>query len=317
METILIGTYTRKTSEGIYRVELNTHSNTLENRTLVAKTQNPTYLEYLDNTNQILAVYQEGDEAGIALWDYKDNIATLNHTITQTGSSPCFVHFDANRNEYYDANYHKGEVHVYQDDKLKETFVYPNEARAHYVHTDAKTGALFTVDLGNDTIHKYIDLKEASHYKAKKASGPRHIAFHPHAPYLYIMSEYSNEVVVLKDGETLEEIQVIDSIEKGVKSDGAAIRISPCGKYLYTSTRGHDSITVFKIENDYRLSIIQNISTFGEHPRDFNLTKDGRYCVVANRDTNNLVLYARDLDSGLLEKLSEIEVPEPVNLIFI
>ncbi len=57
METLLIGTYTRKTSEGIYRIELNKSTNSLENLSLVAKTENPTYLEYNHDTKELYSVY--------------------------------------------------------------------------------------------------------------------------------------------------------------------------------------------------------------------------------------------------------------------
>lgn len=318
METILIGTYTRKTSEGIYRIELNKDKETLENLTLIAKTENPTYLEYNKKNNELLAVYQDGEEGGIALWDYQDKKATLKETITQTGVQPCFVHYDEKTDEIYDANYHRGEVHVYQNGELKKTFQYEKGGHAHYVHTDPKTGLLYTVDLGNDKVYKYSSLEEVSVYEAKENSGPRHIAFHPNAPYLYIMTEYSNEVIVLKDEGTLEEVQTISTLPEDGDSDGAAIRISSDGKYVYVSNRGHDSITVFTVNDDHTLTFTQNISTYGEHPRDFNLSQDENYLVVANRDSNNLVLYKRNATTGELTLISkDTEVQEPVSLIFI
>ena len=308
METLLIGTYTRKTSEGIYRIELNKSTNSLENLSLVAKTENPTYLEYNHDTKELYSVYQN---------DYDKENTHLKTTITQTGVQPCFVHYDHTRNELYDSNYHTGEVHVYQNNELVETFIYPEGAHAHYVHTDPKTGALFTVDLGNDRIHKYTHLNRVATYIAKEGSGPRHLTFHPSAPIVYAMTEYSNEVIVLKDDQGLIELQSISTLPEDTESDGAAIRISSDGKYVYVSNRGHDSISVFKVNDDYTLSMIQNISTHGEHPRDFNLSKDEDYLIVANRDTNNLVLYTRDKTSGELTKVSETEVQEPVSVISI
>lgn len=112
METLLIGTYTRKTSEGIYRIELNQSNNSLENLSLIAKTENPTYLDYNNDTNELYAVYQKGEEGGIAIYNYDTDNTQLQTTITQTGVQPCFVHYDKTRNEIYDSNYHTGEVHV-------------------------------------------------------------------------------------------------------------------------------------------------------------------------------------------------------------
>ncbi|NLC82576.1 MAG: lactonase family protein, partial [Lentisphaerae bacterium] len=44
MERILLGTYTKNTSEGIYSIDL--VDGHLVNLSLVAKAQNPTYLDY-------------------------------------------------------------------------------------------------------------------------------------------------------------------------------------------------------------------------------------------------------------------------------
>lgn len=318
METLLIGTYTRKTSKGIYRIELNTETESLENLSLVAETENPTYLEYDHDTNTLLAVYQDGEEGGVALWDYKNKTASLKESISEKGVQPCFVHFDKNRNEIVDANYHRGVVHVYKDGKVVENFTYPEGAHAHFSLTHPKTGALYTVDLGNDTVHKYIDLKEVATYEATKGAGPRHLVFHPTADYIYLFTELSNELIVLKDGETLEEVQVVSTLPEPAESAGAAIRISNDGRFVYVSNRTHDSISVFKVNDDYTVEMIQNISAYGEHPRDFNISPDENYLVVANRDTNNLVLYKRDHTTGELSLISkDTAVQEPVSLIFI
>lgn len=318
METLLIGTYTKNTSKGIYRLELNTETETLENLSVVAETENPTYLEYDKDTQTLLAVYQSGDQGGIALWDYKNKKATLKEAIAEEGVQPCFVHYDKKRNEYVDANYHQGAVRVYQDGKVKEKFVYEKGGHAHFAITHPKTGVLYTIDLGNDLIHKYVDLKEVATFKTEKGAGPRHLVFHTNADYIYVFTELSNEIIVLKDGDTLEQVQIVSTLPEEARSAGAAIRITNDGKYIYVSNRFHDTVSVFEVKDDYTVAMIQNISAYGEHPRDFIISPDEKYLVVANRDTNNLVLYRRDEISGKLELISKDNtVPEPVSLIFI
>lgn len=318
MERILIGTYTRKTSEGIYTVLLNTKEGKLETPELLIKAQSPTYLEYNKNNHKLYSVYQNDDLGGIAIYDYQGNEIKLDNTIAELGSSPCFVHYDHKHNRLLDANYHLGKVNVYQDNKLEEVIQYEEGAHAHYVHTHPKTGHLYTIDLGNDKVYKYDGLDELAVYHAKENSGPRHLAFHPHANYIYIFTEYSNELIVLKDEDTFEEVQVIYALPEEMKSDGAAVRISQDGKYVYVSSRGHDSITVFEVNDDYTVTIVQNISTEGNHPRDFNLSLSEDYLVVANRDSDNLVLYRRNANTGLLELISkDTHVPEGVNVVFI
>ena len=316
MQTILLGTYTRKNSEGIYQITLDTKQEKLVDLKLIANTQNPTYLDYHEGT--LYSVYQKDNEGGVAIYNYQNEETKLIEAITEEGVQPCYVHFNPVRNEIYDSNYHRGIVNVYQDGKIKETISYPKGAHAHYAHTHPKTNALYTVDLGNDMIHKYENLEEVATYKAKTGSGPRHLVFHPNAPYIYAFTEHSCEVIVLKDDKELKEIQVIDALDKEDEKSGAAIRITKDGKFLYVSNRGHDSITAFKINDDYTVTKIQNISTEGEHPRDFNLDKEENFIVVANRDTNNLTLFKRDKTTGLLTLISSnTEVFEPVAVLFI
>lgn len=318
METILIGTYTKKTSEGIYTISLNTDTEKLEGLQLVAKTKNPTYLEYHKETHKLYSVYDLEGRGGTATWNYKNKKAELVEAITQDGAPPCYVHFDPRRGELFDANYHGGFVNVYRNGHKVNTLQYSDGAHAHYAHTHPETGYLYTVDLGNNRVLKYDKLQEVASYNAPEGSGPRHIAFHPNQPYLYIFTEHSSQVIVLRDGKKLSPIQIIDAVPAdGIKS-GAAIRISTDGKFVYVSNRGHDSITVFKVNDDFTLTKIQNISSYGEHPRDFNLSLSEDYLVVANRDTDNLVLYSRDEQTGLLVMLNDDTiVPEAVNVIFI
>lgn len=319
MQTLLIGTYTRNTSEGIYRIELNTDTNKLENLSLVAKAQNPTYLEYNKDTQELYSVYQDGDMGGLAVYDYKNQIANLKNVMEKEGVQPCYVHYNSVRNELYDANYHRGEVNIYEDTKLKDTFVYEKGGHAHFAHTHPTTNALYTVDLGNDLIHKYVDGKEVSTFSTPKGSGPRHLVFHPNTNIIYVFTELSNEVFVLKDSDIFEQVQVISTLPEGATpGGGAAIRISQDAKSLYVTNRGHDSITLFNINEDTTLSFAQNLSSYGGHPRDFNLSLDDKYIVLANRDDNNLVLYTRDTDTGRLTYVSsDTQVPEPVCVLFI
>ena len=318
MNTLLIGTYTRNTSEGIYRIELNTETETFNDLSLVVKTQNPTYLEYHKESHTLYSVYDNNGQGGIAVWNYKDGKATLIESITQEGTPPAYVHYDSRRKEFMDANYHGGFVNIYKDHKIEKTLKYEPSGKAHFALTHPKTGDLYTVALGLDEIFKYHNLELVSSFKTHEGAGPRHIVFHPTQPIIYLFTELSSEVIVLKDGNTFGQIQVIATVPEDAPKSGAAIRITSDGRFLYVSNRGHDSITVFEIEDDYTLTQIQTISTYGEHPRDFNINPEETHLVVANRDTNNLTLFRRNPDTGLLTYISsDTQVPEAVSIIFI
>lgn len=315
---ILLGTYTRNTSEGIYSIKLN--NDKLEDLKLVAKATNPTYLDYDKGTHKLYSVYQEEDQGGLAVWNFDGQEAQLAKTYLDSGVQPCYVRYDKENNVVYDANYHLGRIRVYDEEGMEKEFQYDEGAKAHFVNMDPKTSDLFVCDLGLDTVHKYRLLNEIATYKTSEGMGPRHLVFHPEKPLIYILGELNNTIEVVEDQEfELVKLQTVDMLNGlDVTSSGGAIRISEDGKFVYASNRGHDSIIVFKVLDNGTLEFVQIESVYGEHPRDFAISPDGNYIVVANRDTNNLTLFKRDQVTGrvtLVQK--DIAAPEVVSVLFI
>lgn len=319
MTKILLGTYTKSESKGIYEIDL--EHDRLDRLTHIASVENPTYLDYDPTTQTLFSVYQKDDLAGIATWKYQSTDTEVIERFIESGPAPCYVAYDKNEDQIYDANYHKGRVNVYKNHQVFKKIEYKDGSHAHFVNKKPNTEFVYVCDLGLDTVRKYELMNEIATYKAPAGSGPRHLAFHPHLPLLYLFSEHTCHVTVLEDdGFDFIEHAVFDALpEIDAIRSAAAIRISKDGNYLYVSNRGHDSITVFKISQDgLKLELIQNISSFGEHPRDFALSPDQKYLVCANRDTNNLSLYARDETTGKLTLLqSDVYAPECVSVLFI
>jgi len=96
----------------------------------------------------------------------------------------------------------------------------------------------------------------------------------------------------------------------------ADIHISSDGKFVYASNRGHQSIAIFKVQDDGNLESIGFEPVKGEHPRNFALSPDEDFLLVANKNTNNLVSFKRDSATGLLQFIDEIEAPSPVCILF-
>ena len=319
MSKILLGTYTRNNSEGIYEINLDEEKGQLENLKLVAKAQNPTYLDYDKETNRLYSVYQEGDLGGVASWDYAAGETKLLDSVTQAGTPPCYVHFNKSQRILFDANYHRGRVNLYKNGEIIDTWDYGEHAKAHFVSENPKDGSLFVCDLGNDFVYQYKNLKQVNKIRLDQGAGPRHIAFHPSLSLLYVFSELNNTVTVIHDdGEKLSRIQVLSSLPKAnIESSGAAIRITKDGQHLYVSNRGHDSITLYTIDEKGLLKYTQNISTHGEHPRDFALSPSEKFVVCANRDSNNLTVYSRNPKNGRLKMVQkDVAAPEVVNVLF-
>ena len=98
----------------------------------------------------------------------------------------------------------------------------------------------------------------------------------------------------------------------------ADIHISSDGIYLYASNRGHNSIAIFKIipENG-KLIPKGHQSVHGEWPRNFSLSPDEKFLLVANQNSQNIVSFLRDNKTGMLEYIHQIDAPNPVCILFL
>jgi len=318
---LTLGTYTKHSSKGIYQIELNTDTKKLENLTLLHEIQNATYLDIAGN--RLFAIVKDG---GSGLRMYEDGVVI--NQVTHEETPPCFVSSVPAKEIVMTANYHGGHIDLYstQEHKLRhlQRITYPEGSHAHIIQFVPRFNEVIVCDLGLDKVLAYsindLQLVLRGTFSAISKQGPRHFVVHPVLPIIYVMTELSCEVLVLSRNEgVFELIQTISTLPEGedqIKS-GSAIRISPDGKFLYVSNRGHDSITVFEIKTDGKLIFTQNISSFGKNPRDFNLSPDGRFVVVANLSSDSLTLFERDAEKGTLDLLQkDVYAPEATCVLF-
>jgi 6-phosphogluconolactonase len=97
----------------------------------------------------------------------------------------------------------------------------------------------------------------------------------------------------------------------------ADIHIAADGKFLYCSNRGDaNSITIFKINpTDGKLTAVGYQSTLGVAPRNFSLDPSGNFLLVANQNSDNIIIFKRNKTTGLLTDTGKkIEVGNPVCL---
>ncbi len=319
---VLLGTYTKKESQGIYSLEVDKKSNECKELINYLKIDNPTYIT-VEGT-KIFSVCQQEDKAGVA---YFNNGLLVNQVLNQK-VPPCFVSYESGSNVLFSANYHLGQINSYQlingQIESLQRIKYEEGSKAHYIQMIRDFNSVFVCDLGLDQVYVYRmnDNKLLEHRQTLALdvnSGPRHMVSHPSQQILYVLSEQSYEVFILKYHQ---EFVIVDKTAanptKETKNQhGAAIRISNDGKFLYTSNRADNSLSVFKIFGDGSLMLIQHISTYGMHPRDFNLSPDQSFLLVANLNTQDLTLFKRDSYDGKLTLLQKgILSYEPVCVAF-
>jgi 6-phosphogluconolactonase len=159
---------------------------------------------------------------------------------------------------------------------------------------------------------------------ALPGSGPRHGVIHPGGKIAYVLNELKSTVDVFAlsagplAGEGFERIQTISSLPPGAgkESIAAALRLSPEGKFLYASNRGHDSIAVYRVSPTGFLRPADLVPSGGQHPRDFIPDPRGNFLLVLNKDSDNLVVFKINHRTGMLKKEREYTALSPTAIIF-
>lgn len=337
-EDFIIGTYTNKTSQGIYRVTFDESKQRLEAVHLAVHMLKPSFLQ-VGLHHRIFTIKKAADGTkGVAdyvLGDNSHNAKLLGQDLFQ-GPSPAYIGLDVKRHLVFGANYHGSRIDVFKvspDGKLTRTdsVVHhgktgprPEQAIPHVHYADlTPDGRLITCDLGEDliTIYDISDdgkLTEVSHFQDDPGFGTRHLAFHPNGKYVYVLGELSSELEVFKydaSNAELTRIQKLKTIPSTWRAhNGAgAIHISHDGRFVYTTNRGENTIAVFAIQPDFTVKHIQSISSEGDFPRDFNFSRDEKFIVCSNQNSDNLSLYRRDAETGKLTLLQKgVHCPEPI-----
>src|SRR5690606_1348870 len=150
--------------------------------------------------------------------------------------------------------------------------------------------------------------------------GPRHLAIHPNKKWIYVLNELSSTVTLIThdepDGFVKAKSTSMLPNDFNKENTGADIHISNDGRFLYASNRGHNSIVIYEVKEDGSLQVVGHESVKGEGPRNFSLSPDGSYVLVANQYTNSIISFNRDVSTGLLNFVDKIEAPSPVCIVF-
>ena len=346
---LLAGTYTAGKSEGIYVYKFNT--TTGENKLIsTAKASNPSFLTVSPNEKFVYAVNEVADSARfivtghVAAFSFDKKSGTLSFINKQEsgGKHPCYVSIDKSGKWIFAGNYSSGSLAVlpvHADGSLGAatqtiqhagSSVVSNRQEGPHVHStnlskDNKT--LYVPDLGIDKtmIYKFDNksgkLSEAAmpFVLSEPGAGPRHFDIHPNGKFAYLIEELSGTVNVLKiykDG-SLESIQGYSALPRDYNGPvgSADIHVSPDGKFLYASNRGEsNTIGIMKINpQSGMLSWVGYQSTLGKTPRNFNFDPSGNFLLVANQNSDEIVIFKRDKKTGLLTDTGKrISIPNPV-----
>ena len=337
-----IGTYTKGNSEGIYTFIFDAENGKIDEIKLAAKLENPTYVAISKDNRCLYSIASNGSQGGVAAFlldSTTRELQLLNQQLTE-GPNPCHVQLDSKRQILLASNYHKGTITAYTINKengqvngnpsiIQHKGKTPEQQpHTHYATFTPDEKFIVVVDLGIDQLLTYEltdqTLQKVGHLELKQGSGPRHLTFHPNGKFAYIMTEYSSEVIVLQyddENGTFSEQQSISTIPADFtdNNQGSAIHISSDGRFIYAGNRGHNSIAVFAVdETTGSLTFVERVSSEGDWPRDFALDPSEKYIIGSNQESENLVIYKRNPESGKLTLIqSDIQFPHPVCIKFL
>ncbi|NOV04584.1 lactonase family protein [Paenibacillus planticolens] len=345
-----IGSYADSGNPGVYTCQYGESNGSLEVIHEISGLQNPTFLSVDQENWRLFALSEgigaDGQRCGAAVsYDIdktSGKLALLNSEITLPMTT-CHIQLDHTNQVIMVSSYHGGMVGlspVLADGRIGQSadiqqhqgasvLEVQDRPRAHSVFLDRTNTYVGVCDLGLDKIKLYkLDLaaqKLHPHGEVSVApgSGPRHFAFHPTYKYGYVINELGSTVTAFSYDEeqgSLAEIQTVSTLPDAYEGENACadIHVSPDGKYLYGSNRGHDSIVVYAIDaGTGKLAPVEYAPTLGKHPRNFAISPDGSHLLVANKDSDNIVSFARNAETGkLVPTGSVLTLSKPVCIKF-
>jgi 6-phosphogluconolactonase len=350
---VYYGTYTRgknAKSKGIYVSKLDTSTGKLSVPELAVETANPGFLAVHPGGRNLYAVGELPSGGGVSAFkvDRATGKLTLLNQQDSGGAGPTHLDVDRSGKALVVANYGGGNVASYSinnDGSLSPrvsfvqhagSSVHPSRQTAPHAHCanispDARYAAV--ADLGMDMVMIYkldaasgtLTPNDSPFAKVAPGSGPRHFAFHPESKFAYVINEMTCTVTTfgwdVKKG-ALTELHTVSTLPAGVNVEKgystAEIFVHPGGKFLYGSNRGHDSIAVFSIAANGRLTLVQNAPAEVKIPRGFNLDPSGKWLITAGQNSDNVALFQVDTDTGKLSFTgTKHEVGAPVCVMFL
>jgi len=340
---VYVGTYTGGLSKGIYRFELDLATGKAGEPVLAAESKNPSFLALHPGRRFLYAANETGKTGTVSAFAIQADgtLALLNQQPSE-GQSPCHLVVDKAGTHVLVANYSSGTAAVLPigaDGKLAPASTTvrhegkgPNAKRqegphAHSINLDPANRFAFLADLGLDKvfIYKYDGAAGALVPNDPPAgvtapgAGPRHFCFHPNGKFAYVINEMLCTVTAFAyDAEkgSLAEIQTVPTLPADFTGPNttAEVQLTPDGKHLYGSNRGHNSLAVFAVDAATgKLTAAGHVLSGGKTPRNFGIDPTGRWLLAAHQDSDSIVVFKIDPQSGKPEPTGQtLTVGKPV-----
>lgn len=290
----------------------------------------PSFLAFSPDLGHLYAVNEGSSELSAFSVDAGTGALGFLNRVPSNGSGPVHVTVDAAGATVFAANYGGGTVTMIalaDDGGLGATratlYTGPN---AHQLVLDPTNRYAFVPNLGADDLSQLtVDLVAGTigenavpRVSFANGAGPRHLVFHPSAPFAYVIAEDDDTVISLAwDATTgrLSPMGAVSTLPTGTSdpdSYGAELAFGASGRFLYGTNRGHDSLVVYAVDSDTgALAWVADTPTDGSWPRHFSITPAGDLLLVGNQFPDEIVAFRVDPVDGTLQALATTPVPSP------
>lgn len=294
---------------------------------------------------QTVAPGADGNTGGVAVYAVRGRELRKLAEYACAPTVPCHISLSHDGNKLVYAEYRNawaGVFNVGADGLLEGPMAAvhhvglgPNPVRQEAAHCHCAVmtpddSRIFICDLGLDRVFVYDSdcgagtMREIAGegFSSVPGAGPRHFIFHPTAGLAFLVTELDSTVVsfTYAGGGALNPVGTYSMLpsEFTGETKAAAIKLSPDGKWLLASNRGHDSIAVYAIHLDTgRLERKAVNKLNGVFPRDFEFTPDGKFVVLGHKLSNEVAVYAFDGETGAMQQTANtISMVKPLCFVF-
>jgi len=347
---LYVGDYTsgpqgRAEGIGVYRFDSETGG--IEHVETVGGVVNPSFLAVGADGKNVYSVAESPAAGSVVAYARDSESGSLRELNRQSseGVGPCHVSIDGSGRYVLVANYGSGSIASYpigEEGRLDAaTGAIQHEGssvnqerqagpHAHMIAQSPDGRFVYATDLGADRIFGYtLDPSSGELVAAPDAgartepgAGPRHFAFSPDGATVYVINELDSTLTRYdRDAASgrLDARQTVSSLPEGFDGENSCAQVvaAPDGRFVYGSNRGHDSVAVWAVGEDGGLSFLRHVPAGGKTPRNFALDPSGGWLLVANQDSDTVVVMRRDPESGLPEEPGTVhDVPSPCCLVF-
>ena len=337
-------------AKGIYRSTFNTDDGRLTPAELAAEIGAPGFLALHPDGQKLYAVGNLGGIEGAAGYRIaKDgSLELINASPTGDGGGAHLAVHPSGR-FVLTAQYGGGSVALFPLDadgrlgpaQLTEheggSRVYPGRQDAPHPHWCgfSPDGRFALVpDLGLDGIVIYrVDVDQPAIERhgfaaSEPGGGARHLRFSPDGRFIYLLNELTLSVTTFAweaEKGTTRQLATVPALTEAAKAkesfnSAAEILVHPSGRFVYSSNRGHDTVSVFRADpNTAALELIQVQPVRGAFPRNINLAPGGGWLLAAGADSNTVAVHQVDPNTGELTYQTRriINVPSPICILLV